>query len=174
MHTHFLLTEYLIFAFVLAMWLQQAQMIKKYKLGYFRKWWNAVLIAMLIGFMLSAVFWIIGSSTVGGWAATNFISGVDLAGHKILLMGNGLFSISSVISVFYLGSLWQVNSVFGPLQLSTIRMFKYIGKFLTIFLGVFFAFTLGVRNLYSYNRSLEAEYLDKNGTTHRNDEELST
>ena len=170
----FLTTEYLIFAFVVTMWFQQAHKIKKNKLGYFRKWWNTVLIAMLIGFTASAVFWIIGSSTLGGWAATNLISGVDLAGHKILLMGNGLFSISSVISVFYLGSLCQVNSVFGPLQLSTIRMFKDIGKFLTIFLGVFFAFTLGVRNLYSYNRSLEAEYLDKNWTTRHNDEELST
>ena len=129
---------------------------------------------MLIGFTASAVFWIIGSSTVGGWAATNLVSGVDVAGHKCLLIGNGLFSISSVISVFYLGCLYQVNAVFGPLQVSTIRMLKDIMKFLTIFLGVFFAFTLGVRNLYSYNRSLEAEYLDKNDTTHQHDEELST
>ena len=173
MNISFSLTECLTIAFVLTMCFRQVRMIKKHKLDYFRKWWNAVLITMLIGFLASVVFWIIGSSAVRGWSATNLMSGLDLAGHKILLISKSLFSISSVISVFYLGSLCQVNSVFGPLQLSTIRMIKDILKFLTIFLGVFFAFTLGVRSLYSHNRSLESEYLEKNSTTNQSAEELS-
>ena len=130
---------------------------------------------MLLGFLASGLLWLIGSMTVGGWSAVELISFWEIAGHKILLMANSLFSISSVISVFYLGSLCQVNSEFGPLQLSTLRMFKDIGKFLTIFLGVFFAFTLGVRNLYSYNKSLQIEYFHKNGTDHdHSEDELST
>ena len=167
--------EYLVFAFVLAMFLQQIQKIRRERCFYFHKWWNCVLSAMLLGFLASGLLWLIGSTTVGGWSAVELISFWEIAGHKILLMANSLFSISSVISVFYLGSLCQVNSEFGPLQLSTCRMFKDIAKFLTIFLGVFFAFTLGVRNLYSYNRSLQVEYFQKNGTHHdHREDELST
>jgi hypothetical protein len=169
-----LLAEYLIFAFVLAMVFEQTRKIMKEKSCYFYKWWNCVLTAMLMGFVASAFLMLIGSTAIGGWSAAKLASHWDLAGHQILLLANSLFSISSVISVFYLGSLCQVNSVFGPLQLSTLRMIKDIGKFLTISLGIFFAFTLGVRNLYSYNRSLELEYLDSNSTTKRTGQELGT
>jgi hypothetical protein len=120
------------------------------------------------------LFWIIGTTAIGGWSAVKLISSLDIAGHKILLIANSCFSISSVVSVFYLGSLCQVNSVFGPLQLSTLRMVKDISKFLTVFLGLFFAFTLGVRNLYSYNRSLQLEYISSNSTAHNTADQLST
>jgi hypothetical protein len=157
------------------MFIQQVEKIHREKCYYFHKWWNCVLSAMLVGFLVSGLLWLIGSTTMGGWSAVKLVSSWQIAGHKILLMANSFFSISSVISVFYLGSLCQVNSEFGPLQLSTLRMFKDIGKFLTIFLGVFFAFTLGVRNLYSYNKSLQVEYFHKNGTKHHHTEDqLST
>ncbi len=159
------------------MFLQQAHKVYDERCRYFHKWWNCVLSAMLVGFLASGLFWIIGSTAIGGWSAVKLMSPLDIAGHRILLLANSLFSISSVLSVFYVGSLCQVNSVFGPLQLSTLRMFKDIGKFLTIFLGVFFAFTLGVRNLYSYSKSLEVEYFHSNSSYRRanhTEDELST
>lgn len=140
--------------------------------SYFKKWWNCVLIIMLCGFLISGLFWLIGSTTIGGWAARNLKSSINITGHNILLVANSVFSISSIVSIAYLGSLCQVNAIFGPLQLSILRMVKDIAKFLTIFLGIFFAFTLGVRNLYSYNRSLEDEYLGGNGTAYRQKEQL--
>ena len=148
------------------MFFQQAHKIWNERCCYFHKWWNCVLSAMLLGFIISGLLWLIGSTAIGGWSAVELISSWDIAGHKILLLANSFFSVSSVLSVFYLGSLCQVNSEFGPLQLSTLRMFKDISKFLTIFLGVFFAFTLGVRNLYSYNKSLQTEYFPQNSTEH--------
>ena len=158
------MTEYLIYAYVLTMFVKQLYHIYKDYGNYVNKWWNIVLFVMLIGFLGAGLCWVAASAAIGGWSAANLISSFNIAGHTVLLIGNGLFSISSVISVMYLGSLGQVNSVFGPLQLSTLRMFKDIGKFLTIFLGVFVAFTLGVRNLYSYSNSLEFEYLNGNKT----------
>jgi hypothetical protein len=157
------------------MFLQEALKFYKERCSYFNKWWNIVLAVMLVGFLLSGVLSLIGSTAIGGWSADKLASHWDLAGHQILLLANSLFSISSVVSVMYLGSLFQVNSVFGPLQLSTLRMFKDILKFLTIFLGIFFAFTLGVRSLYSYNRSLQVEYLNSNNiTSYHMDDDLST
>lgn len=156
------------------MFVKQLYHFYKERRNYFNKWWNIVLVVMLIGFLLAGLLWVVASTAIGGWSAANLISSLDIAGHTILLLGNSLFSISAVISVMYLGSLAQVNSIFGPLQLSTLRMFKDIGKFLTIFLGVFVAFTLGIRNLYSYNNSLELEYLNGNKTDVETQDDLGT
>ena len=158
------MTEYLIYAYVLTMFVKQLYHIYKDYGNYVNKWWNIVLFVMLIGFLGAGLCWVAASAAIGGWSAANLISSLNITGHTVLLIGNSLFSISSVISVMYLGSLAQVNSVVGPLHLSTLRMFKDIGKFLTIFLVVFVAFTLGVRNLYSYSNSLEFEYLNGNKT----------
>ena len=180
MHTYqkagifFLFTEYLIYAYILTMIVKQFYHYHKEKRNYFNKWWNIVLVFMLSGFLLAGFFWVVAKIAIGGWSAANLISSLDIAGHTILLLGNSSFSIASVISVMYLGSLAQVNSTFGPLQLSTLRMFKDIGKFLTIFLGVFVAFTLGIRNLYSYNNSLELEYLKGNRTDEETQDDLGT
>jgi hypothetical protein len=131
---------------------------------------------MLIGFVVSDLLWLIGSTAVGGWPVDKLESASDMAGHRILLLANSFFSISTVISVFYLGSFWRVNSKCGPLQISTLRMFKDIRNFLTIFLGVFLAFSLGIRNIYSYRNKLEAIYLNGNGngTAQSVEDELST
>lgn len=147
------------------MLLQQIHKIWKDTRIYFTKWWNCVLMTMLIGFLLSGLLWLAAAVTIGGWSAYDgIISSIHMEGHNVLLVANSLFSVSSVISVFYLGSLCQVNKEFGPLHLSTLRMSKDIMKFLTIFVGLFFAFTLGVRNLYSYNRSLQNKQLHGNNT----------
>ena len=143
---------------------------------YFHSRWNQVLTVMLIGFVVSDLLWLIGSTAVGGWPVDKLESASDMAGHRILLLANSFFSISTVMSVFYLGSFWRVNSKCGPLQISTLRMFKDIRNFLTIFLGVFLAFSLGMRNIYSYRNKLEAIYLNGNGngTAQSVEDELST
>jgi hypothetical protein len=156
------------------MFLHQARKVCEERRSYFLKWWNCVLSAMLLGYFCAGLLWLIGSTAIGGWSAVGLISSWDIAGHNVLLLANSFFSVASVLTVFYLGCLCQVNSTFGPMQLSTLRMFRDITKFLMIFLGVFFAFTLGVRNLYSYNKSLQLEYIHENSTAHETEDKLST
>ena len=134
------------------------------RIRYFYKWWNCLTTAMLFIFFSAAVFWVIGFSTTGKWSSTLAILRERIA-HRMLLLGSSCFSIASVLSVWHFGNLCQVNSLFGPLQLSVYRMFKDILKFLTFFLGIFLAFTLGVRNLYSYSRSLQLEIRQKENST---------
>ena len=128
------------------------------KMYYFLKWWNCFTTVMLIIYLLSGVLWLVGFLIVNR----------DKTGYVLLLVGNSGFSIASILSVFHFGNLCRVNSVFGPLQLSVYRMFEDILKFLTIFLGVFLAFTVGVRNLYSYNRSLQLEIRRQDNNTDNN------
>ncbi len=52
---------------------------------------------------------------------------------------------------------FQVNYILGPLQLSLYRMLQDVLKFLLFFGAIFVAFVMGVRNLYSYFHSIQAE-----------------
>ena len=171
---HFLFfSEYLIFIFVLAMAYREIWRMHSHEhiIDFFFKWWNCFTAAMLAIYLAAGAFWVIGFITTGAeWSTTfaNITYFRKKAGHKMLLLGSSCFSIASVISVWHFGNLCQVNSVFGPLQLSMYRMFKDILKFLTIFLGLFLAFTLGVRNLYSYNRSLQLEIRQQENNTDSN------
>ena len=131
---------------------------------YFYKWWNWFTAAMLLIFLAAAVFFVMGFAIAGKWSSTFAILRERIA-HRMLLLGNSCFSIASVLSVWHFGNLCQVNALFGPIQISVYRMFKDILKFLTFFLGIFLAFTLGVRNLYSYSRSLQLEIKMKENST---------
>ncbi|CAB4021493.1 short transient receptor potential channel 4-like, partial [Paramuricea clavata] len=124
---------------------------------------------MLIGFLASELLWFIG-----GWPVDKLESASDVPGHRILLLANSLFSISTVLSVFYLGSFWTVHSMGGSLQISSLRMLKDIRNFSVIFFGVFVAFTLGVWNIYSFRNTLEAIYPNGNGTAQRVEDDIST
>ena len=55
-----------------------------------------------------------------------------------------------------------MNSVLGPLQLSLYRMLRDVLKFLLFFAAIFVAFVMGVRNLYSYYNSIQAEIAANN------------
>ena len=136
---------------------------------YFHNGWNWVLTIMLIGFLASELLWFIG-----GWPVDKLESASDVPEHRILLLANSLFSISTVISVFYLGSFWTVHSMGGPLQISSLRMLKDIRNFSVIFFGVFMAFTLGVWNIYSFRNTLEAIYPKGNGTAQHVEGNIST
>ena len=146
-----------IVVFVMTMTGQELyRLVTREKLSeYFKKWWNWILATMLVLFLFSAWLFMVAS-------ALNTGNSVDL-----FLLSNSCFSIAVVVSIFYLGALCQANSVFGPLMLSTLRMIQDILKFLTMFLGVFLAFTLGIRNLYSYN---PVQFTHHNSTVHVNHE----
>ena len=162
----FFVTEYLIYVFVLALTYQEIWRLSSHKprIRYFYKWWNCLTTVMLSIFLLAAVFWLIGFAATGKWSSTFAILRERIA-HRMLLLGSSCFSIASVLSVWHFVNLCQVSVFFGPMQLSVYRMFKDILKFLTFFLGIFLAFTLGVRNLYSYSRSLQLEIRQKENST---------
>ena len=131
-----------------------------YRKSYFSKRRNTFLFLTLVIFLLSFILWCIGNKLLNG-----SMNSYHQDGHQMLFFGNSIFSIASVFIVFSVGNLCQVNPVFGPLQLLMYQMFKDIVKFLVLFLGLFAAFTLGVRNLYSYNRSLLLEIRQKENNT---------
>ena len=83
--------------------------------SYFFKWMNVVKIVMLTLFLVGAVLWIIGYSITGGWSImiqdtslTGFAEHKD--GYQLLLVGNSIFSLAIVVSVFHLVDLCQVRS----------------------------------------------------------------
>lgn len=68
---------------------------------------------MLTLFLLAALLWIIGFAITGGWSIkeyslTKFTKNKD--GYELLLLGNSLFSLAIVVSVFHLVDLCQVSS----------------------------------------------------------------
>ena len=132
----------------------------KPKTSYFLKWWNIITIIMLTLYILAALCWIVGFAITGGWTVvdyslTRYAKNKD--GYQFLLLGNSFFSLAIVVSVFHLVDLCQVNSVLGPLQLSLYRMLRDVLKFFLFFAAIFVAFIMGVRNLYSYYNSIQAE-----------------
>ena len=83
--------------------------------AYFFKWWNIVTIVMLTLYILGALLWIIGYAITGGWSIviddyslTKFTQPTD--GYQLLLLGNSIFSLAIVVSVFHLVDLCQVRS----------------------------------------------------------------
>ena len=108
-------SEYVIFIFVIGMTLQEfLEMLNhKPRISYFFKWWNIVTTVMLTLFLLAALFWVIGFAITGGWSIkkyslTKFAKNKD--GYQLLLLGNSLFSLAIVVSVFHLVDLCQVRS----------------------------------------------------------------
>ena len=68
---------------------------------------------MLILFLLAAVLWMMGFAITGGWSLQyqsldRFAQYKD--GYELLLLGNSLFSLAIVVSVFHLVDLCQVRS----------------------------------------------------------------
>ena len=107
--------EYVIFLIVVGMALQEfLEMLNhKPRISYFFKWWNIVTTVMLTLFLLAALLWIIGFAITGGWSIkdyslTRFTKNKD--GYELLLLGNSLFSLAIVVSVFHLVDLCQVSS----------------------------------------------------------------
>ena len=131
-----------------------------YRKSYFSKRRNTFLFLTLVLFLSGFIFWFIGNKLL-----KESMNSYHRVGHKMLFIGNTIFSIVSILTVFSVGNLCQVNPVLGPLQLFMYQMFKDIAKFMGLFLGLFAAFTLGVRNLYSYNRSLLLEIRQKENNT---------
>ena len=83
--------------------------------SYFFKWWNIVTIVMLTLYILGALLWIIGYAVTGGWSIvikdyllTKSVQITD--GYQLLLVGNSIFSLAIVVSVFHLVDLCQVRS----------------------------------------------------------------
>ncbi|KAA0703875.1 Short transient receptor potential channel 7 [Triplophysa tibetana] len=66
------------------------------------------------------------------------------------LISEGLYSIAVVLSFSRIAYVLPANESFGPLQISLGRTVKDIFKFMVIFIMVFFAFMIGMFNLYSY------------------------
>ncbi|XP_028395064.1 short transient receptor potential channel 5-like [Dendronephthya gigantea] len=167
--------EYLIFVFVFGMIFQEFNEMINHRpwYNYFLKWWNIVTSIMLLFFVFAALLWLIGYAITGGWSVYDYSLNKlvqNKQGYQLLLLGNSFFSLAIVISVFHLVDLCQVNSVLGPLQLSLYRMLQDVLKFLLFFAAIFVAFVIGVRNLYSYYNSIQAEIAQNRG---RNDSMLA-
>ncbi len=67
-----------------------------------------------------------------------------------VLVADALFSVAKVCSFLRMISLTVVNKNVGPMQISLGGMITDISKFLFIFCFVWFAFSLGMNQLYWY------------------------
>ena len=107
--------EYVIFITVIGMAVQEFHEMLRHqpRMSYFFKWWNIITTVMLILFLLAAFLWILGFAITGGWSVKDqslnrFVENKD--GYQLLLLGNSLFSLAIVVSVFHLVNLCQVRS----------------------------------------------------------------
>lgn len=72
-----------------------------------------------------------------------------LKSYQLILISNSFFAMAFLLAFLHISSTFQVNSVMGPLQLSLIKMTGDILKFLFLFIVIYIAFTMAIRNVYS-------------------------
>ena len=132
---------------------------------YQSQYWNLVKIFMLVFFVTSGVFWLIGyfMNVVGqdSWKipveAVFSDESATGSAYRFVLLSNVLFSLAMVLAFFYASNFFQVSSVLGPLQLSLVSMTADIGKFPFLFLLLFLSFGFAERKIYSrYVQAREA------------------
>lgn len=123
---------------------------------YFSQYWNLVTLFMLGMFVISGLFWLAGYFLSAEGKGTSAIPvreafGIreNESGYRLILLSNAFFSIGLVLSFINASNSFQVNSVLGPLQLSLVKMFRDIAKFLFLFLLLFLAFGWAERKVYS-------------------------
>ena len=132
---------------------------------YRRQWWNLVSLLMVTVFVLSYCFQLIAYGLVGSWAVLDrFRKFVPSFGYQPILIANSLYTVGIVLSFFHISSAFQVNAIFGPMQLSLYRLFKDVVKFLVFFALLFVAFGLSLRKLYSDYVSTQYQLAKENGT----------
>ena len=80
--------------------------------------------------------------------------------YNPVLVADALFSIAKVASFLRMISLTVVNKDVGPMQISLGGMITDISKFLFIFCFVWFAFSLGMNQLYWYYAAILPDNAD--------------
>lgn len=132
---------------------------------YRRQWWNLVSLLMITFFSFSYFFQFIAYASVGSWAVLDrFRRFVPTSGYQAILVANSLFTVGMVLSFFHISSAFQVNAIFGPMQLSLYKLFRDVLKFLVFFGLLFVAFGLSLRKLYSHYVSTQYQLAKANGT----------
>ena len=151
-----LLLDLLLTVWITGMLAQEAK--EAYRQGterYQSQYWNLVKIFMLVFFVTSGVFWLIGyfMNVVGqnSWKipveAVFSDESATGSAYRFVLLSNVLFSLAMVLAFFYASNFFQVSSVLGPLHLSLVSMTADIGKFLFLFLLLFLSFGFAERKI---------------------------
>lgn len=163
----FSFAEWMIFIWVVGLAVQEFKVF--YSQGanlYRRQWWNLVSLLMVTVFVLSYCFQIIAYGLVRSWAVLDeFRKFVPSFGYRPILIANSLYTVGMVLSFFHISSAFQVNAMFGPMQLSLYRLFRDVLKFLVFFALLFVAFGLSLRKLYSHYVSTQYHLAKANGTS---------
>ncbi|XP_071498896.1 short transient receptor potential channel 1-like [Diadema antillarum] len=80
---------------------------------------------------------------------------VGLSGTHPSILADALFAVATVIAFLRLLSLTVSSQLVGPLQISLGGMLFDIGKFILVFIIVWFAFALGLNQIYQTYESYE-------------------
>ena len=164
--TYIFFAEWMVFIWVIGLAVQELKVF--YTQGfnlYRRQWWNLVSLLMVTVFVLSYCFQLIAYGLVGSWAVLDrFRKFVPSFGYQPILIANSLYTVGIVLSFFHISSAFQVNAIFGPMQLSLYRLFRDVVKFLVFFALLFVAFGLSLRKLYSDYVSTQYQLAKENGT----------
>lgn len=116
---------------------------------YFSNLWNVFDLVMCIHFLLTFVCWY--ASHVDGKVHGQ----IDLE-RKFwnpldpVLLAEGFFAIGVIMAFYKLLYLCKINYYLGPLQISIGKMYADVGKYLTMFIIIILAFTIGLCRFYQY------------------------
>ncbi|CAN7942643.1 unnamed protein product [Ixodes pacificus] len=116
---------------------------------YFKSLWTWYDITMLSFFILTFVFWLVAWVEI-----SQDPSGGDMPKRNewpstdSTLVHEGLFAVSSVLSVFKLVWFLQESAKLGPLQVSISSMIIEIVRFLFFCVGIMLAFAFGLTRMY--------------------------
>ncbi|KAF2897538.1 hypothetical protein ILUMI_08636 [Ignelater luminosus] len=116
---------------------------------YFRKMWSWHSLIMYFLFVCTFLFWIVSVMDV------KHNDQLDLERkywHHLdpVLLAEGTFAIATIMAYFRLLFLCRLNYYLGPLQISLGKMSADIAKYMTIFVIIIFAFTIGLCKFYQY------------------------
>ena len=138
---------------------------------YLGEWWHLAVIPMILSYVLAAVLWIVGYTSLardsGDWTVSlsKLEDASSLGPYHLLLLSNSFYAFAVLLTFFEASHLLQVDSTLGPLHLSLMMMTKDIVRFFALFALNFCAFALAMRKLYSQYVQTSAQVAKSSNAT---------
>ena len=134
---------------------------------YLGEWWHLAVIPMILSYVLAAVLWIVGYTSLarnsGDWTVplTKLEDASSVGPYHLSLLSNSFYAFAVLLTFFEASHLLQVDSTLGPLHLSLTMM----TRFFALFALNFCAFAFAMRKLYSQYVQTSAEVAKSRNAT---------
>ena len=106
---------------------------------YLGEWWHLAVIPMIISYVLAAVLWIVGYTSLarnsGDWTVSlsKLEDASSMGPYHLLLLSSSFYAFAVLLTFFEASHLLQVDSTLGLLHLSLMMMTKDIVRFFALF-----------------------------------------